>query len=74
MLTATTCFWPGCTQPVHRCEADHLQPWQSGGSTSPGNGAPACGKHNRWRNHGYTVQRDPAGNLHIHRPDGTEIT
>ncbi|MFN8018888.1 MAG: DUF222 domain-containing protein [Acidimicrobiales bacterium] len=74
MLTATTCFWPGCTQPVHHCQADHLQPWQDDGPTSPGNGAPACGKHNRWRNHGYTVQRDPAGNLHIHRPDGTEIT
>jgi hypothetical protein len=68
-----TCYWPGCAVPVHRCETDHLQPWGAGGSTSPGNGAPACGKHNRFRNHGFTVRRDEDGRLHVHRPDGTEV-
>jgi hypothetical protein len=74
LLGTATCYWPGCAVPVHRCETDHLQPWGAGGSTSPGNGAPACGKHNRFRNHGFTVRRDDDGRLHVHRPDGSEIT
>lgn len=72
-LSRTACYWPGCHVPVAHCQADHLDPWSSGGSTSPGNGAPACGKHNRFRNHGFTVQRGDDGTLHVHRPDGTVI-
>ena len=58
-----------------------------GGGTSPGNGAPAFryswagwsvealgGRHNRFKDHGFTVRRDPTGTCHVHRPDGTEIT
>ncbi|QXC60834.1 HNH endonuclease [Aquihabitans sp. G128] len=67
------CYWPGCQTPVHHCQTDHLQPWAEGGPTSPGNGAPACGRHNRLKEHGYTVHRDQHGQLHTHRPDGTEI-
>lgn len=73
LLSATTCLWPGCTVPASACEVDHLQPWRAGGSTRPGNGAPCCGKHNRFRNHGFTVRRDERGGLHVHRPDGSEI-
>ena len=47
--------------------------WSQGGRTDPGDGAPACGMHNRLRNKGYTVSRDPTGHLRVHRPDGTEI-
>ena len=72
-LSATHCPWPGCTVPTSHCQADHLQPWSDGGSTSPGNGAPMCGRHNRWKEHGFTVRRDARGRLHVHRPDGTEI-
>ena len=72
-LTATTCYWPGCTIPVQRCQADHLQPWSEDGRTSPENGAPGCGKHNRFRHRTHTVTRDATGLLHVHRPDGTEI-
>jgi len=73
MLLALTCYWPGCTTPVGRCQADHLDPRRSGGRTNPGNGAPACGRHNRLKEHGYTARRDARGRMHVHRPDGTEI-
>jgi hypothetical protein len=73
VLASAACLWPGCTVPASRCQADHLEPWHQGGSTSPGNGAPACGKHNRFRNHGFTVHRDARGDLHVHRPDGSRI-
>ncbi|MCU1357919.1 MAG: hypothetical protein JWM89_3337, partial [Acidimicrobiales bacterium] len=45
-----------------------------GGETNPHNGGPACGRHNRYKQHGYTVHRDPDGHWHTYRPDGTEIT
>ena len=67
------CYWPGCHVPVAACQADHLRPWSRGGRTDPGNGAPACGRHNRLKEHGYTIRRDERGRLHTHRPDGTEI-
>jgi len=41
--------------------------------TNPANGGPACGFHNRWKQTGYRVHRDPHGNWHTYRPDGTEI-
>ncbi len=73
-LSRTTCYWPGCNIPVSQCQSDHLTSWNTGGKTNPGNGAPACGRHNRHKEHGYTVRRDTRGRLHVHRPDGTEIT
>ena len=75
-LANTECYWPGCHVPVTDCQIDHLIPWadhSGGGSTNPGNGGPACGRHNRYKQHGYTVHRDPTGHWHTHRPDGTEI-
>jgi hypothetical protein len=73
LVSRTTCYWPGCNQPVSRCQADHLEPRRSGGRTNPGNGAPCCGRHNRLKEHGFTVRRDDHGRIHVHRPDGTEI-
>ncbi|MGI8938844.1 MAG: HNH endonuclease signature motif containing protein, partial [Iamia sp.] len=78
-LSATHCYWPGCHVPVTDCQTDHLRPWDDrggtrlGGSTNPGDGAPACGRHNRFKEHGFTVHRDHTGTCHVHRPDGTEI-
>ena len=78
-LANTECFWPGCHVPVSQCQIDHLTPFTErddgggGGSTNPGNGGPACGKHNRHKEAGYTVWRDPTGRWHVHRPDGTRI-
>jgi hypothetical protein len=67
------CYWPGCTTTQPHCQADHLDPRRNGGRTNPGNGAPACGRHNRFKDHGWTVTRDERGRIHIHRPDGTEL-
>ena len=72
-LQNTTCVWPGCCTPTSDCEADHLTEHSKDGRTNPGNGAPLCGKHNRWKQKGFTIWRDPSGQWHTYRPDGTEI-
>ena len=73
MLHSPRCIWPGCTTPAGYCNADHTHPWQHGGTTTSTNGAPLCPRHDRWKNGGYRVRRDPDGHWHTHRPDGTEI-
>jgi hypothetical protein len=74
-LAATTCYWPGCRIGSGRCQTDHLHGWADGGPTDQANAAPACAHHNRHKEHGFTVRRDPAtGELRVHRPDGTAIT
>ena len=45
----------------------------AGGLTSPGNGAPLCGRHNRWKQKGYRVHRWPDDTWTTTRPDGTTI-
>ena len=67
------CFWPGCWVPATDCEIDHTHDHARGGRTNPGNGAPGCGRHNRWKQKGYTVWRDKHGTIHVQRPDGTLI-
>lgn len=76
LIGETTCYWPGCNAPVTQCQADHLDGFHSRtrGPTDPSNGGPACGLHNRLKEHGFTVHRDALGHWHIHHPDGTEIT
>jgi hypothetical protein len=74
-LSSTECYWPGCHVPVNQCQTDHLRPWAPPhhGTTSPDNGGPACGRHNRLKARGFTAWRDPAGGWHTLRPDGTEL-
>ncbi len=68
------CIWPGCNQHSGRCQTDHSTPWSSDhGETRADNGAPMCGRHNRWKARGYRTWRDPNGSWHTYRPDGTEI-
>ena len=67
------CTHPGCWIPASQCQIDHTRPYASGGTTTPANGGPRCGHHNRHKERGYTVWRDPAGMWHTIRPDGTEI-
>jgi hypothetical protein len=45
------CTHPGCDEPAQRCQGDHIQPWSTGGPTTPDNGQLRCGYHNRWRWH-----------------------
>lgn len=73
MLGWHACYWPGCNVKVSHCQADHLDPRRNGGRTNPRNGAPACGRHNRLKEHGFTAFMDEHGRMHVLRPDGTEI-
>jgi hypothetical protein len=73
LLQSRRCLWPGCRLPAGRCQADHLTDCGRHGPTNQDNGAPLCQRHNRHKNHGYTIHRDPDGTLHIHRPDGTRM-
>lgn len=73
-LHATHCVWPGCDIPSRGCQADHLHEHALGGATEPGNGAPLCARHNRFKSrHRFTVHRDHDGTWHTRRPDGTTV-
>ncbi|MEZ5380765.1 MAG: DUF222 domain-containing protein [Microthrixaceae bacterium] len=69
----TTCIWPGCWLPASACEVDHLHEHATGGTTNPNNAAPLCGKHNRWKQKGFTIHRQPNGTWRLTRPDGTQV-
>ena len=69
----THCYWPGCWVPASAWETDHLHDHGKDGRTNPGNGAPACGRHNRWKQKGYRVWRDDTGRIRIMHPNGTEV-
>jgi DNA-binding transcriptional ArsR family regulator len=74
ILSRRRCLWPGCGRASTRNQIDHTHEHSRGGLTTPDNGGPACGRHNRTKTRGYTVHRDSDGNWHVHRPDGTELT
>jgi hypothetical protein len=69
--TRRRCFWRGCWQ--HHIQIDHAEEHCRGGPTDLANAGPLCGKHNRFKSHGYRTWRDPHGHWHTYRPDGTEI-
>lgn len=69
----TRCVWPGCSVPVSRCQLDHIHDYAKGGCTDAAGGDPLCGSHNRVKQGGYTVWRDPGGEWHILRPDKVRI-
>ena len=73
-LQSPHCIWPGCGHPTNRCEVDHLHEYGKGGPTNPDNGAPLCGFHNRWKQKGFAISRDPVtGRWRTYRPDGTAV-
>ena len=72
-LRCRRCTYAGCEVPSARCQSDHLVEFSKNGRTDQRNGAPACGRHNRWRNRGYRVECDDDGIWHTYRPNGTEI-
>ena len=76
-LNAQECYWPGCHVNVSRCQIDHLTAHavdRGGGLTNPCNAGPACGKHNRHKELGYTVTRLADGTIELRRPDGTILS
>src|SRR5262249_15747718 len=51
------CAFPGCAQPAHRCDLDHVTPFQhqnpqAGGLTEPGNLHALCRRHHRLKTPG----------------------
>jgi len=46
-----TCTGPGCRQPSHRCDLDHLVPFPAGPTTST-NVRPLCRPHHNQKTHG----------------------
>ncbi|SDN66000.1 HNH endonuclease [Actinomyces ruminicola] len=55
------CAFPGCTVPAFRCDIDHINPWDRGGTTSLDNLASLCQAHHRLKHTpGWTLTRqDP---------------
>ncbi len=51
-LITQTCAFPWCTRNARRCDSDHIQPYDSGGTTSSDNIAPLCRRHHRLKTHG----------------------
>ncbi len=60
------CAFPSCRMPAHRCDLDHVRPFdhrhpERGGQTVPENLQPLCRRHHRLKTHhpGWKVTRDP---------------
>ena len=74
LLTWLHCFGPGCDIANVHCEIDHIIPHHRQGPTDTDNGIPGCDHHNRDKDrHRRTTRVDHNGNVHVHRPDGTEV-
>ncbi|MCQ9367733.1 HNH endonuclease [Brevibacterium sp. 50QC2O2] len=51
------CTFPGCDMPVGWCDAHHMIPWSSGGSTTVANLTLACRFHHTWHDqHGWRAE------------------
>jgi hypothetical protein len=46
-----TCRFPGCRQPAHLGDLDHVVPWDSGGVTSAENLGALCRRHHNLKTH-----------------------
>jgi hypothetical protein len=60
------CAFPSCRMPAHRCDVDHVEPFdherpEAGGLTVPENLQPLCRRHHRLKTHHprWRVTRDP---------------
>src|SRR5438477_639398 len=63
------CRFPGCGLPLG--QGHHIQHWANGGPTTLSNLALLCRRHHRAvHEEGYTVEREPGGELRFHRPGG----
>ena len=65
------CGGPGCDQPAHRCDLDHLTAWAVGGPTSAGNLTARSRRcHNAKTHGGWTGHRHPGGGHTWTSPSG----
>jgi hypothetical protein len=76
--TQPECRFLGCTRQSRTCDLDHVNPWDAGGTTSPGNLIPLCRGHHRLKtftpwtpelNDDLSVTwTDPRGDQHLDPP------
>jgi hypothetical protein len=70
-----TCVFPTCRRAARRCDLDHGQPFDAGGSTSAENLAPLCRRHHRAKHEAdWTVTRQSDGSYHWTSPTGHHYT
>ncbi|NJQ03981.1 HNH endonuclease signature motif containing protein, partial [Streptomyces zingiberis] len=76
-----TCTFPTCHMPAHRCDLDHIQPFnhthpETGGHSEPDNLIPLCRHHHLLKHHTpWTVTRDThTGTTHWTAPTGHHYT
>lgn len=75
MSLSDRCICPGCRQRTGASQADHLDEHHLGGETSLSNGAPLCGRHNRFKSrNGYRPRRDSRGHWHLYDRHGNLVT
>jgi hypothetical protein len=69
------CRFPGCNQPVARCEAHHVVPWQHGGATDQSNLLMLCWRHHHDFAHHpqWQVKLLADGTVEVTRPDGVVL-
>ncbi|QIV85235.1 HNH endonuclease [Mycolicibacterium frederiksbergense] len=73
-MRSVTCSYPGCDQPAHRCDLDHLTPWPAG-ATHPGNLAPLCRQHHLLKTFaGWAPTLAPDGTITWTAPTGHTYT
>ncbi len=66
------CRFPGCTQLAQRCDIDHAEAWDDGGSTSAANLGALCRRHHRLKTHTqWTITRSSSdGSCEWRSPTG----
>ncbi|MGH8871652.1 MAG: DUF222 domain-containing protein [Acidimicrobiia bacterium] len=67
------CVFPTCDRPAHWCDAHHIIHWADDGPTAVENLVLLCRHHHTLVHEaGWKITGTP-GDLHFHRPDGTEL-
>lgn len=64
------CAEPHCSAAADRCEIDHIQPFDSGGPTTPENLQPLCKRHHQLKTHGGGVPGSPWSSGHTASASG----
>ena len=67
------CRFPGCGAPATWCDADHLVPWQQGGTTDLDNLVLWCRHHHTERHRPGVRVRGDAANLELELPSGEVV-
>jgi hypothetical protein len=66
------CRFPGCE--LRYCDAHHIVHWADGGTTALANLVLLCRRHHRAvHEEGLRIERDAAGDLRFHHPNGRVI-